>query len=113
MDKILADTNIVLDDFNPGSIAKKLAERMKRKRLMLNLSQLALSKMSDVSLGSLKRFEHKHKISLEHLLQLALALDSIDGFHFLFPENDYNSIDEIINKKKAKQRKRGRNLQSK
>ena len=108
-DKILTERDFVLDDFNPQSIAQKLAGRMKCKRLTLNLSQLALSRISGVSLGSLKRFEHQHKISLAHLLQLALALDALDGFHSLFPENEYNSIDEIISKKKVKQRKRGRN----
>ncbi len=86
-----------------------VAERMKRSRLLLNLTQSSLSKMSGVSLGSLKRFENKYKISLEHLLQLALALDALDGFHHLFPEDDYQSIDEIINKKKLEERKRGRN----
>ncbi len=109
MDKILADKDIILDDFNHKAIAKKIAEKMKRRRLQLNITQLSLSKISGVSLGSLKRFENKYKISLEHLLKLALALDALDGFHNLFPESDYQSIDDIINKKKSKDRKRGRN----
>ena len=109
MDNILDDKNVILDDFNPRAIAAKLAGKMKKLRLSQNLTQEALSKRSGVSLGSLKRFEHKHKISLEHLLQLALALDSLEGFHLLFPENDYHDINDLINKKKAKQRKRGRN----
>jgi len=109
VDNILANKDIVLDDFNHQVIARKIAERMKRRRLQLNITQLSLSKMSGVSLGSLKRFENKYKISLEHLLKLALALDALDGFHHLFPENDYQSIDDIISRKKLKERKRGRN----
>jgi len=109
MDNILDDNDIILDDFNPQAIAAKLAIKMRKIRLSQNLTQKTLARRSGVSLGSLKRFENKHKISLEHLLQLALALDALDAFHNLFPENDFQSIDEIINKKKSKERKRGRN----
>ena len=109
MDKILDDKNIILDDFSPHAISKKIAGRMKNRRLVLNLTQENLSNMSGVSLGSLKRFENKNKISLDHLLQLAVSLDMLDGFHNLFPESDYQSIDEIIKSKKIKVRKRARN----
>lgn len=109
MDNILADKGIILDDFNHRAIAKKIAKKMKQRRLQLNITQLSLSKTSGVSLGSLKRFENQYKISLENILKLALALDSLDGFHQLFLENDYKSIDDIINKKKLKERKRGSN----
>jgi len=105
----LDNKNTILDDFNPHSIAVKLAVRAKKLRLSQNLTQESLSQKSGVSLGSLKRFENKYKISLEHLLQLALALNALDAFHDLLPENDYQSIDEIINKKKIKNRKRARN----
>lgn len=109
MDNIIDDKQIILDDFNPQEIAKKLAKKMRRGRLMHNLTQEALSGMSGVSLGSLKRFENKNEISLKHLLQLALVLDALEGFNHLFPENEYQSIDDIIKKKKFKERKRGRN----
>lgn len=109
MNNILANKDIVLDDFNPQAIAAKLAKKVRKLRLSQNLTQEVLSKRSGVSLGSLKRFENKYKISLENLLQLALALDALDAFHGLFPENKYRSIDEIIHKKKLKERKRGRN----
>ena len=70
MDSILTDKGIILDDFNPGAVAKKIAGRMKRYRLLKNLTQEGLAKMSGVSLGSLKRFENQYKISLQHLLKL-------------------------------------------
>ncbi|NOX45361.1 MAG: helix-turn-helix transcriptional regulator [Chlorobi bacterium] len=109
MDNILDNKNVSLDDFNPHAIAGKLATRMKKLRLSQNLTQESLSRKSGVSLGSLKRFENKHKISLEHLLQLALALNALNAFHDLFPEKDYTSIDEIISNSKSKHRKRARN----
>lgn len=109
---MLDEQHIILDDFNPWAISKKIAGRMKRKRLVLNITQESLSKKSGVSLGSLKRFENQYKISLEHLLQIALALEALDDFHNLFPENDYQSIDEMIKMKKTKDRKRARDGQA-
>lgn len=106
---MLADKNFILDDFNPQAISNKMAGRMKRCRLALNITQENLSKMSGVSLGSLKRFENQYKISLEHLLKLALALDKLEGFSNLFSEKDYQSIDDLIERKKTKDRKRARN----
>ncbi|MBV5349372.1 helix-turn-helix transcriptional regulator [bacterium] len=87
---------------------KKIAERLKRSRLELNLSQAALSAKSGVSWGSLKRFEHTGEISLRNLVMLAVALDSTEEFGLLFGKQQYQSIDELINKNKAKTAKRGR-----
>ena len=102
--------DVILDDFNPVAIIKKIAERMKQRRLVLNYTQALLSKKSGVSLGSLKRFENNYKISLEHLLQLALVLDALDEFHNLFTLSNYNSIDDIIEIKSKKKRKRASNV---
>ncbi len=109
MANILDDKNIILDDFNPAAIARNMAERMKRQRLLLNFTQEVLSKKSGVSLGSIKRFENQHKISLGNLLQLALALNVSEGFNNLFPENNYQSIDDLMRRKKIKNRKRASN----
>ena len=108
MDNIIADNDFVLDDFNPASVSKKIAGRMRQRRLLLNLSQEQLSEMSGVSLGSLKRFENKYQISLKHLLQLAMVLDAMNEFHSLFSENRFASIDDVLKSKKAKKRKRAR-----
>ena len=102
--------DFILDDFNPVSIAKKLALRLQKRRLFLNMSQKSLSEKSGVSLGSIKRFENSGEISLKHLLKLALVLDAMDEFHDLFPPKEYNSIDDIIRNRKQKERKRGRNV---
>ncbi len=39
MDNILSDSEFVLDDFSPSVIAKKIAERLKQRRLEINLTQ--------------------------------------------------------------------------
>ncbi len=107
---ILDDNLIILDDFNPTAIIKKIAARLKQRRLHLNYTQVLLSEKSGVSLGSIKRFENSYKISLEHLLKLALVLDALDEFHNIFPVNNYNSINDIINTKKSNKRKRASNV---
>ena len=92
----MSDIDFILDDFNPVAIAQKLAIRLRKKRLSLNISQKNLSEKSGVSLGSLKRFENNGEISLKNILKLALILDSLDEFNNLFPVNKYKSIDDII-----------------
>ena len=74
------------------------------------MSQKSLSEKSGVSLGSIKRFETSGEISLKHLLKLALVLDALDEFHNLFPQKEYECIDDILKSRKQKERKRGRNV---
>jgi len=102
--------DFILDDFNPVSIAEKLALRLRKRRLFLNMTQKSLSEKSSVSLGSIKRFEKSGEVSLKHLLKLALVLDALDEFHNLFHKEDYNSIDDILKSRKQKERKRGSNV---
>jgi transcriptional regulator with XRE-family HTH domain len=109
MDNIVANNEYVLDDFNPPEIARKISLRVRDLRLAKNLTQEALAKRSGVSLGSLKRFESSYEISLKHLLQLALALDALDGFHNLLRPGKYDNLDQVIQTTKKKTRKRGRN----
>jgi len=105
---MLSANNLVLDDFNPGAIMKKVADRVKRNRLELNLSQSTLAAKSGVSLGSIKRFEHFGEISLKNLVMLAVAMDSTEEFGLLFSKQQYQSIEELLNKNKARATKRGR-----
>jgi len=105
---ILSADDFSIDDFNPGKIMQKIAERVKRNRLELNLSQSALAARSGVSLGSLKRFEQSAEISLKNLVMLAIALNATQEFSSLFSGKQYKSIDELLTKDKAKTAKRGR-----
>jgi transcriptional regulator with XRE-family HTH domain len=104
-----AENNLsLLDDFNPKAIAQEIARNMKQRRLEADLSQQALAKRSGVSLGTLKRFETHSEISLKHLLMIAVALGATNEFHYLFTQQQYRSIDNLMRVKEAKTRKRGR-----
>ena len=104
----LGDIKLNLDDFNPSFISKHISGNFKKRRLELNLTQVALSGKSGVSLGSIKRFENCNEISLKHLLMVAVVLQSTEEFYSLFSRRQYNSISEVLQANKVKTRKRAR-----
>ncbi len=90
----------------PEEMSSYLAEKVRAKRLELNLSQRTLSERSKVSLSVIKKFEREGKISLESLLKIALVLDALEPFKDLFKEKDVvTSLDTLL---EEKERKRGR-----
>ena len=80
----------------PGEVAAGVACRVAARRKELGLSQAALAERSGVSLGSLKRFERLHQISLSSLVKLAFALDCERDFEALFSQRRYASIDDVV-----------------
>ena len=89
--------NQFLNQKTPSEIAKNLAEKIKKNRKRLKISQEALAQKSGVSLGSIKRFETKYEISLQSFIKIAIALDLDNDFENLFTQKTYASIDEVIN----------------
>ena len=68
----------------PEEIDLALARRLTSIRKRRNLSQQQLSEKSNVSFGSIKRFETSGQISLISLTKLAVALDCVDEVKNLF-----------------------------
>ena len=81
----------------PNDIAKELVEKIKQYRKKLKISQAQLASKSGVSLGSIKRFESKHEISLNSFIKILIALNLEQDLENLFTQKNYNSIDEVIN----------------
>ena len=81
----------------PEETIKNVALRVKQIRKRKKISQLQLSKMSNVSYGSIKRFELTGQISLLYLTQIANALQCIEEIRTLFIDVPYRNIGEIIN----------------
>jgi len=86
-----------LDQRTPSELAAELAARVRARRKELGLSQERLAQKSQVSLGSIKRFESIHEISLKSLMRIAIALDAEDDFDKLFSHRQYRSIQDVIN----------------
>lgn len=80
----------------PEEINQKLAQRLKLLRKRRGVSQLQLSEKSNVSYGSIKRFETTGQISLISLTKLCVALDCADEIRQLFTNVEYASIEEVI-----------------
>ena len=104
---MLAD-NFTLSNSNPTSISTSIAERMKRNRLELNLTQNTLASRSGVSFASLRRFENTGEISLRSLILIAIALDSTEEFSSLFSTKKYKTIDDVMALNDVQTKKRGR-----
>lgn len=80
----------------PEEINMALAQRLSRIRRRRNISQKQLSEKSNVSFGSIKRFETSGQISLISLTKLCVALDCAEEIRNLFTNVEYASIEEVI-----------------
>ncbi|MDR1910960.1 MAG: hypothetical protein LBQ52_01250 [Helicobacteraceae bacterium] len=56
-----------------------------------------MASRSNVSFGSIKRFEQTGEIALNSLIKIAFALGYESDFNELFERKNYQSIDEIVN----------------
>lgn len=104
---MIADNEFMLDAFNPASILKGIALRIRDRRLELNLTQKGLATKAGVSMGTLKRFENNYEISLKHLIKIALVLDATEEFEQLFSKRQFVSIEEVLKITNVKKRERG------
>lgn len=87
---------IILDQQTPPEIAEAIAGRVRKRRKEQKLTQAQLAKKAGVSLGSFKRFEQQHEISLISLIKISIALGCENDFQELFSKRTYASIQEVI-----------------
>lgn len=80
----------------PKEIGLEIAHNLKKMRKRRKMSQTELAERSNVSYGSLKRFEQTGKISLESLLKIAVVLGASEPFSDLFMTTEITSIQQII-----------------
>ena len=80
----------------PEEINLALAKRLSHIRKRRNLSQVQLSEKSNVSYGSIKRFETSGQISLLSLTRLCVALGCVEEIKNLFMQVEYGSIEEVL-----------------
>ena len=85
---------------SPKDISMELSGRVRSRRKEMKLSQAELARRSDVSLGSIKRFERTGEISLSSLIKIGFVLNHGSDFDSLFSKKGYRSIEEVINEDK-------------
>ncbi len=81
---------------SPNDINIEIAKKVSARRREKNITQEKLSVNSDVSFGSIKRFERTGEISLSSLIKIAFALGMENDFDLLFSKKGYSSIQEVI-----------------
>ena len=91
---------------SPRDIAKALGERLKSRRLIMNLSQQGLSLRSGVPLGTLKKFENSGAIALVSFIRLLVALREEAGLDGLLTEPEFESLEDVLDPPRT--RRRGR-----
>ncbi|MCK9312305.1 MAG: helix-turn-helix transcriptional regulator [Bacteroidales bacterium] len=100
-------TILSLIDKTPASILSALASRVKQRRLELNWTQKFVASKAGMPLATYRRFESKGEVSLRGLVMIAIALGAEDDLSTLFARQNYQSMDDLVNKKAESQRKRG------
>lgn len=76
---------------------KKIADRLRLIRKRRAISQQRLAEMSNVSYGSIKRFEATGQISLMSLTKIAMALGIEEDLRGIFTDVPYKNIREVVN----------------
>lgn len=94
-DKILSMNTSFFLSKTPGEIQRLIADRIRTIRRRRKISQVKLSQLSGVSMGSVKRFERSGEISFS-LIKIATALELEEELEHLFVDVPPASIEEII-----------------
>lgn len=95
---------------SPSKAQRSIVQRIRERRLLLELTQEGLSDRSGVPLATLRKFEQKGVISLESLLKLLWVVGGLeeltDALKPSIPK--FTSIDEVLKNDSHKTGKRGR-----
>ncbi|MBC7617365.1 MAG: helix-turn-helix transcriptional regulator [Pedobacter sp.] len=89
---------------------QKIAENVRERRLLMELTQEGLAERSGVPLATLRKFEQKGAISLESLLKLLMVVGGLEEIIDVLkpPKPNFTSIDEVLKDRNSVSRKRGR-----
>ena len=97
----------IFDPYPLPVTMQRMAENLKARRLEKKLSTKSLSALSGVPAATIQRFEFKHSISLESYVKLAKALGYSEELMQLLAEPKYDTMEELLEINKNKNRKRG------
>ena len=86
----------------PSDILRETADKAKILRKRKGWSQAELARRTQISLGSVRRFEQTGKIAFESLLKIAVVLGRLDDFTAAFAERkEQAELDRMFNETKA------------
>ena len=91
----------------PTSILMAIASHVRQRRLEMNWTQRFVASKAGMPIATYRRFESKGEVSLRSLVMIAIVIGAEDDFSALFASKNYQSIDDLVNKKVESQRRRG------
>ncbi len=94
-------------DYQAGTdiqILKTLGERIRKRRININLSQMALAEKAGISRRTVQAIEMGNSISMDKFIAILRAMDSLDGLDNFMPEVEISPL--LLAKHKGKERKR-------
>jgi transcriptional regulator with XRE-family HTH domain len=84
----------------------QLGEQMRQLRISKNLDQITTAEKAGISEKTLKNLEAGRGSSVETLLRVLKALDSLDGLQFIAPKPSISPLALLKHRKKVRQRVR-------
>jgi transcriptional regulator with XRE-family HTH domain len=102
------DNILSINDDTADKLCKKVATRVRERRLEMNFTQAGMALKAGVNISTYRRFEATGEIAFLNLVKIATALNLTEDIRHLFSQRKYGSIDEVINADKIRSRKRGK-----
>ncbi len=93
-----------INNLSDEQILIQLTQRVKQRRLNLNITQEELSKRAGVHVQTIKNFESGKTTTLLTFVQILRAFGDLDALHTLFPDPGISPI--ALLKLKGKERER-------
>ena len=95
-------TNIILPLMNLTELQLHLANRIKKERISIKLTQKELALKADIPLSTYRRYEQKGEGSIKDFIKILVALNRVNELDsFLLPQ-EYSPIREYEESNKSK-----------
>lgn len=91
---------------NPEEIANKISKDFRRRRVEKNLTRDDIATKAGISVSNIVRFEQKGLISLTNLIAIATAIGYTSEIESIFSEPKYDTMEELLEIRKNKYKKR-------
>ncbi len=89
---------------DPPEVARGIAERVRLRRLELDLTQQSMARRAGMSLSTYRRFEATGEITMHNLILIGVVLGATEDFSGLFQQPRYASLDDVIRPRRPRQR---------
>ncbi|MDY0960359.1 helix-turn-helix transcriptional regulator [Sphingomonas sp. CFBP8993] len=90
--------------YAPSEISAEIGQKVKRRRLAMNLTQVDAASRAGVSYRTWRRLEAEGKASIDDLVRAAVALRCEQDLFVLFPEPVASSMDALLEQNRMTER---------